>query len=157
MEGLSHLRLCLPRRGRARRCHSCPPYDRVPRSQRSISLDDRGPRPSSRQHMGFQSAKLCLYPSFQTQATLVGRPGRCLIIRGQRRGTGSSSPNAEHALTNERNQITLMDWGNAIVRSKDVDSSGTITALVMELHLEGDFKKTTKKITWLAHPTTADR
>jgi glutamyl-tRNA synthetase len=25
----------------------------------------------------------------------------------------------------------------------------------MELHLEGDFKKTTKKITWLAQPTTA--
>jgi len=48
-----------------------------------------------------------------------------------------------------------MDWGNAIVRSKDTDGSGTITALVMELHLEGDFKKTTKKITWLAQPTTA--
>ena len=30
-----------------------------------------------------------------------------------------------------------------------------ITALSMELHLEGDFKKTTKKITWLAQPTTA--
>jgi glutamyl-tRNA synthetase len=48
-----------------------------------------------------------------------------------------------------------MDWGNAIVRSKATDSSGTITALSMELHLEGDFKKTTKKITWLAQPTTA--
>jgi glutamyl-tRNA synthetase len=47
-----------------------------------------------------------------------------------------------------------MDWGNAIVRSKTTDSSGTITALSMELHLEGDFKKTTKKITWLAQPTT---
>lgn len=30
-----------------------------------------------------------------------------------------------------------------------------ITSLSMELHLEGDFKKTTKKITWLAQPTTA--
>ena len=48
-----------------------------------------------------------------------------------------------------------MDWGNAIVRSKETDSSGTVTALVMELHLEGDFKKTTKKITWLAQPTSA--
>ena len=48
-----------------------------------------------------------------------------------------------------------MDWGNAIVRSKDTDGSGTITALIMELHLEGDFKKTSKKITWLAQPTTA--
>jgi glutamyl-tRNA synthetase len=48
-----------------------------------------------------------------------------------------------------------MDWGNAIVRSKTTDSSGVITALSMELHLEGDFKKTTKKITWLAQPTAA--
>jgi len=48
-----------------------------------------------------------------------------------------------------------MDWGNAIVRSKTTDSSGMITALSMELHLEGDFKKTTKKITWLAQPTAA--
>ena len=48
-----------------------------------------------------------------------------------------------------------MDWGNAIVRSKTTDSCGMITALSMELHLEGDFKKTTKKITWLAQPTTA--
>lgn len=48
-----------------------------------------------------------------------------------------------------------MDWGNAIVRSKITDSSGTVTSLSMELHLEGDFKKTTKKITWLAQPTTA--
>lgn len=48
-----------------------------------------------------------------------------------------------------------MDWGNAIVRSKTTDNSGTITAVSMELHLEGDFKKTTKKITWLAQPTAA--
>jgi glutamyl-tRNA synthetase len=48
-----------------------------------------------------------------------------------------------------------MDWGNAIVRSKTTDSSGMITALSMELHLEGDFKKTTKKITWLGQPTAA--
>jgi glutamyl-tRNA synthetase len=48
-----------------------------------------------------------------------------------------------------------MDWGNAIVRSKVTDNSGTVTSLVMELNLEGDFKKTTKKITWLAQPTAA--
>jgi glutamyl-tRNA synthetase len=48
-----------------------------------------------------------------------------------------------------------MDWGNAIVRSKVTDNSGTVTSMVMELNLEGDFKKTTKKITWLAQPTTA--
>lgn len=47
-----------------------------------------------------------------------------------------------------------MDWGNAIVRSKTTDSSGTITAMTMELNLDGDFRKT-KKITWLAHPSAA--
>jgi glutamyl-tRNA synthetase len=40
-----------------------------------------------------------------------------------------------------------MDWGNAILKSK---SDG---ALEFDLHLEGDFKKTKKKITWLALPT----
>jgi glutamyl-tRNA synthetase len=47
-----------------------------------------------------------------------------------------------------------MDWGNAIVRSKTTDSTGTITALTMELNLDGDFRKT-KKITWLAQPSAA--
>ncbi|KAA1469418.1 glutamate-tRNA ligase [Dentipellis sp. KUC8613] len=60
----------------------------------------------------------------------------------------------EDALSFEDNEeITLMDWGNAIVRSKTVDASGTITAITMELHLDGDFRKTKKKITWLAQPT----
>lgn len=46
-----------------------------------------------------------------------------------------------------------MDWGNAIVRSKETDASGTITSITMELNLDGDFRKTKKKITWLAQPT----
>ena len=45
-----------------------------------------------------------------------------------------------------------MDWGNAIVRSKTVND-GRVTAITMDLHLEGDFRKTKKKITWLAAPT----
>lgn len=47
-----------------------------------------------------------------------------------------------------------MDWGNAIVRSKTTDLSGHITSINMDLHLEGDFRKTKKKITWLAQPTS---
>lgn len=50
-------------------------------------------------------------------------------------------------------QVTLMDWGNAIVRGKEVDASGAITSVTMDLNLEGDFRKTKKKITWLAQPT----
>jgi glutamyl-tRNA synthetase len=46
-----------------------------------------------------------------------------------------------------------MDWGNAIVRSKEVDASGTVTSITMDLNLEGDFRKTKKKITWLSAPT----
>ena len=46
-----------------------------------------------------------------------------------------------------------MDWGNAIVRSKVVDSNGVVTGIELDLHLEGDFRKTKKKITWLAQPT----
>ena len=48
-----------------------------------------------------------------------------------------------------------MDWGNAIVRSKTTDASGKITQITMDLHLEGDFRKTKKKITWLSAPTDA--
>jgi glutamyl-tRNA synthetase len=46
-----------------------------------------------------------------------------------------------------------MDWGNAIVRQKQIDASGKVLSLAMELHLEGDFRKTKKKITWLAEST----
>ncbi|KAI0006206.1 glutamate-tRNA ligase [Russula compacta] len=69
--------------------------------------------------------------------------------------TSSIVIDQDDALSFEDNEeITLMDWGNAFVRSKTTDGSGTINSLTMELHLEGDFKKTTKKITWLAQPTT---
>lgn len=42
-------------------------------------------------------------------------------------------------------ELTLMDWGNAIVTKKNEDGS-----LVGRLNLEGDFKKTKLKLTWLA-------
>lgn len=52
-------------------------------------------------------------------------------------------------------EITLMNWGNAYVRkisktSNDQSDVGIMTELELELHLEGDFKKTDKKVTWLA-------
>lgn len=50
-------------------------------------------------------------------------------------------------------KITLMDWGNAFVRSKTVDAGGTVTAIEVDLNLDGDFRKTKKKITWLAQPS----
>ncbi|KAI7538806.1 glutamyl-tRNA synthetase-like protein [Hortaea werneckii] len=48
-------------------------------------------------------------------------------------------------------EITLMGWGNAFIRSIEKDeASGRVSTLDVELHLDGDFKKTKKKITWLA-------
>ncbi|KAL7341781.1 hypothetical protein BJY59DRAFT_719763 [Rhodotorula toruloides] len=46
-----------------------------------------------------------------------------------------------------------MDWGNAFVRTISRSSdSGPVISLEMELNLAGDFKKTKKKVTWLASP-----
>lgn len=45
----------------------------------------------------------------------------------------------------ENEEVTLMDWGNVVVTKKNADGS-----LVAKLHLEGDFKKTKHKLTWLA-------
>lgn len=60
----------------------------------------------------------------------------------------------------EDEEITLMNWGNAIVRKKhysmnplDLVKSADqkiITELELELHLQGDVKKTSKKVTWLS-------
>ena len=51
-------------------------------------------------------------------------------------------------------EITLMNWGNAIVRkiSHSINplNLNTITGLELELHLQGDVKTTKQKITWLA-------
>ncbi|KAF3935255.1 hypothetical protein ABW19_dt0203468 [Dactylella cylindrospora] len=47
-------------------------------------------------------------------------------------------------------EITLMDWGNVIVETITTSDDGKVTSLTFKLHLSGDFKKTEKKITWLA-------
>ncbi|TKA78121.1 hypothetical protein B0A55_02720 [Friedmanniomyces simplex] len=62
-------------------------------------------------------------------------------------------------------EITLMNWGNAIVRKKQyslnplnmvasvvggTEQPRTVIGLELELHLQGDVKKTSKKITWLS-------
>lgn len=49
-----------------------------------------------------------------------------------------------------------MDWGNAYVRSKTTSDAGVVTSIQMELHLEGDFKKTKKKVTWLSAPSSSN-
>jgi glutamyl-tRNA synthetase len=48
-----------------------------------------------------------------------------------------------------------MDWGNAFVRNRTKGPNGKYESVDLELHLEGDFKKTSKKVHWLAQPTAA--
>ncbi|KAK4040831.1 tRNA synthetases class I, catalytic domain-containing protein [Parachaetomium inaequale] len=45
-------------------------------------------------------------------------------------------------------EITLMAWGNAFVRQ--ISGGDPIPSLTCELNLQGDVKKTEKKVTWLA-------
>ncbi len=52
----------------------------------------------------------------------------------------------------DNEEITVMDWGNAYVRQKTTDDKGKVTAIELELHLEGDFKKTSKKVHWVTQP-----
>lgn len=48
-------------------------------------------------------------------------------------------------------EITLMAWGNAFVRSIEGGSDGNpVTNATFELNLSGDVKKTEKKVTWLS-------
>ncbi|KAF6254122.1 tRNA synthetases class I, catalytic domain-containing protein [Scenedesmus sp. NREL 46B-D3] len=50
----------------------------------------------------------------------------------------------------EGEEVTLMDWGNAIIKSVSKAPDGQVTGLSGQLHLAGDFKKTRLKLTWLA-------
>lgn len=56
---------------------------------------------------------------------------------------------AKSFLPNE--EITLMNWGNAIVSGISMDpTTGKVTGLDLTLHPQGDPKTTQKKVTWLA-------
>lgn len=55
----------------------------------------------------------------------------------------------------EGEEVTLMDWGNTFIRKIHKDASGTVTSIDADLHLEGDFKSTKWKLTWLAAVRTS--
>ena len=46
-------------------------------------------------------------------------------------------------------EVTLMDWGNAIIKGIEKDQDGKVTQLTGVLHLEGSVKTTKLKLTWL--------
>ncbi|MCH0628500.1 glutamate--tRNA ligase [Kocuria palustris] len=54
------------------------------------------------------------------------------------------------ALLGDNEEVTLMDWGNAIVTAIHKDASGKVTSVDAKLNLDGDFRKTLKKLTWIA-------
>jgi len=45
-----------------------------------------------------------------------------------------------------------MDWGNTIIREIEIDpSDNSVQSIKADLNLKGDFRKTDKKITWIAN------
>ncbi|KAH3670729.1 hypothetical protein OGAPHI_001244 [Ogataea philodendri] len=46
-------------------------------------------------------------------------------------------------------EVTFMDWGNVIC-DKVIKEDGLVKEIQATLHLDGDFRKTSKKLTWLA-------
>ncbi|KAK9426674.1 hypothetical protein SUNI508_00201 [Seiridium unicorne] len=55
---------------------------------------------------------------------------------------------ADVKLFKDGEEITLMQWGNAIVRA--IASGDPITSITCELNLKGDVRSTDKKVTWLS-------
>ncbi|KAJ3300623.1 hypothetical protein HK104_009280 [Borealophlyctis nickersoniae] len=54
-----------------------------------------------------------------------------------------------------KEEVTFMDWGNVIVQSVQwADDRAHIKCVEVKLHLDGDFKKTKKKLTWLSRAET---
>ncbi|TXG71094.1 hypothetical protein EZV62_006029 [Acer yangbiense] len=51
-------------------------------------------------------------------------------------------------------EVTLKDWGNAVVKEISKDQDGNVTQLTRVLHLEGSVKTTKLKLTWL--PKTSE-
>lgn len=47
-------------------------------------------------------------------------------------------------------EVTLMDWGNCIFKTVHKNAEGKVTEIEADLNLAGDFKKTKRKLTWLA-------
>ncbi|KKZ64804.1 glutamyl-tRNA synthetase [[Emmonsia] crescens] len=58
---------------------------------------------------------------------------------------------ADAASFEENEEITLMNWGNAIVRQiVQGQQTNQVSSLELDLHLAGDVKRTKKKVTWLS-------
>ena len=53
------------------------------------------------------------------------------------------------ALLRDGDEVTLMDWGNCIIRAVSTNSLGSVVSVTGELHLEGSVKSTKLKLTWL--------
>ncbi|KAJ4961096.1 hypothetical protein NE237_021006 [Protea cynaroides] len=56
---------------------------------------------------------------------------------------------ADAVCVSQGEEITLMDWGNAVVKEILKDQDGNVTELIGVLHLEGSVKTTKLKLTWL--------
>jgi len=56
---------------------------------------------------------------------------------------------ADANLIADGEEITLMDWGNCICKTLHRNDAGEVITIDADLHLAGNFKTTSKKLTWL--------
>ncbi|KAL7270943.1 glutamate--tRNA ligase [Rhizina undulata] len=114
-------------------------------------IDPIAPRHTALAKAGVVTAKISGAPE---PATVEEKPKhkKNLAIGTKKVFFGSSIiiSQADASSFKDNEEVTLMDWGNAIVTKLVRSESGDVTELEFKLHLEGDFKKTEKKITWLS-------
>jgi glutamyl-tRNA synthetase len=56
---------------------------------------------------------------------------------------------ADAAAVSEGEEVTIMGWGNMFFNKIEKDSNGKVVKITAKTHLEGDFKKTKFKLTWV--------
>lgn len=87
------------------------------------------------------------------------KPYVCIVPRHKKfEGAGSKATTytksiwldyADASAVSEGEEITLMDWGNAIIKEICKDSDGNVTELTGVLNPSGSVKSTKLKLTWL--------
>jgi glutamyl-tRNA synthetase len=110
----------------------------VPRLTALVSEPGLVPLLLSNAPTGFFARSIAAHPKDETIGKKVRFYGPRLLLQAE---------DAEAIAEGE--EVTLMSWGNAIVR-RAVLEGGKLVRLEGELHLEGSVKTTKKKLTWLA-------
>ena len=105
-----------------------------------------------REGAGAQKVKLTLAGGPASPETVdlpAHKKNPALGTKAQTRAAAVWLEQADAAGIGEGEEVTLMDWGNAVVEKVEKDASGVVLSATGRLHLEGSPKTTRLKLTWL--------